>query len=204
MKKFIIMSLAVFAIALISCKSDQQKCEDEGKTWIAEGEKCISPEQKDCEDKDDKTWNAEENKCEEKSDAQTECEAQEGKKWENDQCVDQLFTILFKSSEGGVDDYLLFSPGGKIRPFQCVKVATSQFKDLKISVLRDIWAPGDNEEVLCDNDDNTLEPPCLPSNYDVLWSPSKYHPATKQTIPGLYKLVKKDQAEDCTVVNTIK
>ena len=199
MKKFIIMSLAVFAIALISCKSDQQKCEDEGKTWIAEREKCISPEQKDCEDKDDKTWNAEENKCEEKSDAQTECEAQEGKKWENDQCMDQLFTILMKN----VKHLEIFKVGTKkvqISKNECVKVATSHFKDLKIVVI-DI---SNIAETLCDNDEKTSRLPCSPGHYVVWYAPPKEHGPSGATIDGSYQLIKKDQAEDCTVVDTLE
>ena len=173
MKKLIIMSLAVFTIALVSCKSDQQKCEDEGKIWIAEGERCISPEQKDCEDKDDKTWNAEENKCEDKSNEQADCEAQEGKKWENDKCVDKEYTVLFESTEPGSEGHVAsiattssdtksLSETGK-----CAKVTASQLKMLTISV----GAVG-SQTILCDSDDKTTGvSPCSPGNYTIWYNP---------------------------------
>ena len=198
MKKFIIMSLTVFTLILVSCKSDQQKCEDEGKIWIAEGEKCIRKEQKECEDKD-MAWNSEEKTCVENE--QADCESKEGKKWETDKCVNKIFTVLFKSKDPNnshllevahMDAKQVSIKQARIRKLDnCIKVVANRFKDLKISA-------GDisNMTVLCDNDDNTtLIPICATGNYEITYS----NPAQRGS-RGYY-LGKVNQAnESCTVV----
>ncbi|MDE0119877.1 MAG: hypothetical protein OXM55_07725 [Bdellovibrionales bacterium] len=194
----IIISLAVFALALVACQSDKQKCEKEGKVWKAETETCISTEQAECEEKENMAWNEEENKCEEKSDAQAECEAQY-KKWENNQCVDRLFTILFESKKENSDNLLEVNVVGKkvvslVNPGECVKVATDGFKDLKISIdgIR-----------LCDNEDDTKDSlPCSPGHHTI-WYNSRTSGPQRPAIG--YTLTKKDEAAaECTVKDTIE
>ncbi len=205
MKKFIIISLAILALGLVSCKSDQQKCKDEGKIWVAEEQKCISTEQKECEEKEDMAWNEAENKCEEKSNEQAECEEQTGKKWENDQCVDQLFTILFKSRKENSNNLLELNFVGEktvslVNPGECVKVATSKFDNLKLSI---------DNGVLCDN---TKTPPtCAPGHIEIEYLAARPSNPTDPgggdgiTIPAKgYTLAKKDQAAECTVKDTIE
>ncbi|MDE0119876.1 MAG: hypothetical protein OXM55_07720 [Bdellovibrionales bacterium] len=204
MKKFIIMSLAVFALALVACQSDKQKCEKEGKIWIAEGEKCISQDQQDCEEKEGMAWNEEENKCEEKSDAQAECEAQY-KKWENNQCVDKLFIVLLKSKKENSNDLLEVNDVGTksvslINPGECVKVTTSNFDNLKVSIA---------DSVLCDNTKNPET--CAPGHIEVEYIPARAStPADPIGGPGVsisakgYTLTKKDEAPECTVKDTIE
>ncbi|MDE0118807.1 MAG: hypothetical protein OXM55_02220 [Bdellovibrionales bacterium] len=226
----IIISLAVFALALVACQSDKQKCEKEGKVWKAETETCISTEQAECEEKENMAWNEEKNTCEEKSDAQVECEAkenmtwnkeenkceekskeiascaeQEGKEWINDQCVDKTyFTILFKS-KGGQQHNLQVTNESNQQSLdstgQCVKVATSQFKDLTVSILLK-----DHKviKVLCDNDDTTVgSPPCSAGNYEVWYN---HRPSGPPNTPAIgYTLTKKEEAAtDCEVIDTIK
>ncbi|MDE0517953.1 MAG: hypothetical protein OXH36_00135 [Bdellovibrionales bacterium] len=232
MKKSIILSLAVFfALVLVSCKSDRQKCKNEGKVWLAEEQKCVSTEQAECEKKEDMAWNEEENKCEEKSNEQKECEAQEnmawnaeenkceeqsseqakceaqkGKKWENGQCIDQLFTILYKTSSG--QHYLLVAIDGRQRvqltsTGECAKVAASVFNDLKISILKH---PGDRE-TLCDNNPGDTavgsSPSCPAGNYEVWYN---HRPSGPPNTPAIgYTLTKKDQAAECKeVVDTLQ
>ena len=194
MKKFIIMSLAVFALALVACQSDKQKCENEGKVWMAEEQKCISNEQKECEEKEGMAWNEEENKCEEKSDEQANQDEQD----EQDEQKDQLFTILFESKKRNSTHILVVADlGGSktvslVNPGECVTVKDSKFENLKIST-------GGLD--LCDNDDDTTDiAPCSPGNYSVLY----HNRPPIGSVPSGYSLTKKEKAPKCTVKGTIK
>ena len=202
MKKLIIISLAAFTLILVSCnKSDQQKCEDEGKIWIAEGERCISQEQKECEEKEDMAWNAEENKCEEKSNEQAECELK-GKKWEENKCVDQTeFTILLKNRKVDEDvASIATSDEGKtlLDTGKCAKVTEPQFKSLKISI-----GPLGNQTALCDNDDNTATiSPCSAGNYEIYYDHQSVGPPNTPPIGYVLKTV--DQAsENCEALESL-
>ncbi len=199
MKKFIIISLAILALGLVSCKSDQQKCKDEGKIWVAEEQKCISTEQKECEEKEGMAWNEAENKCEGKSNEQVECEEQTGKKWENDQCADQLFTILFESKKENSNNLLELNFVGKkvvslVNTGECLKVATSAFQDLAVSI---------DGVKLCDNEDDTKDvSSCSPGHHVVWYNTRSSHP---QRPPIGYTWTKKDEAPaECTVKDTIE
>ena len=185
MKKFIIMSLAVFALALVACQSDKQKCENEGKVWMAEEQKCISNEQKECEEKEGMTWNEEETKCEEKE--------------------DQIFTILFKSRKEDSKNLLEVSDvGGKtislVNPGECVTVTTSKFDNLKVSIAG---------SVLCDN---TKTPEtCAPGHIEIEYIPARpSNPNDPTGGPGVnvpakgYTLAKKEEAPECTIKDTIE
>ena len=188
MKHFIILGFSFFYLTLVGCgkdKTDQEKCEEKEDThvWVeaqkeGEEDKCITKEQKECEERGAEYVYDEENKtCQQAVSPQAACElkAGQGYKWENDQCVPQAkYTVLFKSSSAEDANHVVSVESGLgLRKLlqnvnECAVVTEAQVSNLKISA-------GDlsNLKTLCDQTARK----CELKNYEVSYNSDKFSPA---------------------------
>ena len=165
MKKFIIMSLAFVALALVGCnrKSDEDKCKEKADHEWVDGEckkKAPAQNQADCEKPGTMKWvatNEVGKQCVAKT--QTECTG-ENVEWKEDKCVakaeeakatysirnaipGRVVTVKSGSAEQGLLENV------------CVLVTADQVAALKVTVKADASDATKPEEVLCNSEAET-------------------------------------------------
>ena len=173
-------------LAFVGCtkQTDEEKCEEEEKVWVAERSECITKKQKECEDAN-QNYNEQTKECEAKSNAQLECEQKQPKhQWKDGKCepvpagggtttggpgASTSYTVLFKNkgsapatevvsvNAGGTENKTLFKTG------ECATVTSEQMKKLKISA----GALG-SQVVLC----GEAATPCEAKNYEIIYQSS--------------------------------
>ncbi len=183
MKKLIIMSLAFFALALVSCKSKDKDCPD-GEKWDKEKEECVkeapAQDQASCEEDGTKKWDdskAEGEKCVAKNEA--ECTATEGDKveWKEGACVAKAAAdaVVEYSITNGIEGRTVRVTSGTatkdLAYNACLLVTAEQAKALKaelVAIAADATATppvtAQDGAILCDSSDTATDNDCQAAN----------------------------------------
>ncbi len=174
MKQIMMSFLTFFALTLISCSTDRDKCEHKGSdfVWSAEKGKCITKTQKEGEEKSKKDkGNATQAKV---TAEQAECELKKTHQWIDGRCSPLhpanigFGTVLFKSKNPNISIDTISVTATASRETKklfdigdCAIVTPEQFKSLRISVT----TLGNEKKVLCDNIS------CRLGYYEVYYNP---------------------------------
>ncbi len=196
MKTVIILSFSFLMLTLVGCgkkvdkQTSEEKCENKGENYVynvyGKGQ-CLTKAEKECKDKGEEyLWNASANTCDKKPLTQAECEASQGYKWENNQCVgveqkqvqsinNTQYTVLFKSYQPRSSHVVLVESGESESLTKksllingCVVITESQAQSLKISVKD---SSTQTQKILCDHASNVDSEKCELKNYEVIYNP---------------------------------